>query len=285
MIMRLMQRMAPGLDAKGLAEEIRERIGEELDYELEAANQRRLARIYRGHPFIVIPDVLTDLSRERVMVTEFVEGEGFDEAKADPSTDADRLAEIIFRFYYGCMYRHRQFSGDPHPGNCRVMADGRVAFLDFGLFKTISSEIADIELQSQRLAAEGRWEDLRDLWGRTGFLNEPERMAPERLQAYVEDIGWWYLADEDVTLTPEVASSVLMELTDPRGKHFARMRHESMPPEHLFGRRLEILTLAVLGQLRPTNNWHRIAREWIYGDAPVTELGRQEADFFSAAAA
>jgi predicted unusual protein kinase regulating ubiquinone biosynthesis (AarF/ABC1/UbiB family) len=284
-IMRLMQRMAPGLDTKGMAEEIRERIGEELDYELEAANQRRLARIYRGHPFVVIPDVLTDLSRERVMVTEFVAGRDFDEAKADAAVDHDRLGEIIFRFYYGCMYRHRQFSGDPHPGNCRIMDDGRVAFLDFGLFKTISHDVAEVELTSQRMAAEGRWDDLVELWGRTGFINDVERMAPERLQAYIEDIAWWYLADEEVSLTPEVASSVLMELTDPRGTHFARMRHESLPPEHLFGRRLEILTLAVLGQLRPTNNWHRIAREWMYGDAPVTELGGQESEFFARAAA
>src|SRR3954452_11185210 len=212
MIMRLMQRMAPGLDAKGLAQEIRERIHEELDYELEASNQRRLARIYRGHPFIVIPDVLTDLSRERVMVTEFVEGRGFDDVKAEPKTGPDRLGEIIFRFYYGCMYRHRQFSGDPHPGNCRIMDDGRVAFLDFGLFKTISHDVAEVELESQRMSAEGRWADLVEVWGRTGFLNEPDRMAPERLQAYIEDIAWSYLADEEVPLTPEVASSVLMEL-------------------------------------------------------------------------
>jgi predicted unusual protein kinase regulating ubiquinone biosynthesis (AarF/ABC1/UbiB family) len=280
-----MQRMAPGLDAKGLAQEIRERIHEELDYELEAANQRRLARIYRGHPFIVIPDVLTELSRERVMVTEFVSGRGFEEVREDPSTDADRLGEIIFRFYYGCMYRHRQFSGDPHPGNCRILDDGSVAFLDFGLFKTISPEIAEVELTSQRLSSEERWDELIELWGRTGFLNEPERMAPERLKAYIEDVAWWYLGDEVITLTQDIASDVLMELTDPRGKHFARMRHESMPPEHLFGRRLEILTLAVLGQLEPTNNWHRVAREWMYGDAPVTELGRAEADFFAGAAA
>src|SRR5256714_8681133 len=196
LIMRLMQRMAPGLDAKGLAEEIRERIGEELDYELEAANQRRLARIYRGHPFVVIPDVLSDLSGERVMVSEFVEGRGFDEAKADPAVDRDRLGEIIFRFYYGCMYRHRQFSGDPHPGNCRLLPDGRVAFLDFGLFKTISSDVADVELASQRMAVEGRWEELIEMWGRTGFLNEAERMTPERLQAYIEDIAWWYMTAE-----------------------------------------------------------------------------------------
>ena len=62
-------------------------------------------------------------------------------------------------------------------------------------------------------------------------------------------------------------------MSDPRSRHFGKMRHETLPPDHLFGRRLEMLTLAVLGQLRATANWHRIAREWIYGDAPVTELG------------
>ena len=280
-IMRLMQRMAPGLDAKALAEEIRERIGEELDYELEAANQKRLARVFRNHPFIVIPDVLSDLSRERVIVTEFVPGRGFEEVRADPEADHHRLGEIIFRFYYTCMYVHRQFSGDPHPGNLRLMDDGRVAFLDFGLFKTISQEVADVELQSQRLAIEDRWEELIEMWGRTGFLNEPERMAPDRLAAYIRDVAWWYMTDEVVQLEPEVAASVIMELTDPRGKHFARMRHESLPPEHLFGRRLEILTLAVLCQLEAKNNWHRIAREWIYGDEPATELGRLEAEYRS----
>ena len=67
-ILRLMKRVAPGLDVKAIGEEVRARIYEELDYELEAQNQRSMARIYRGHPFIVIPDVLTRLSRERVIV-------------------------------------------------------------------------------------------------------------------------------------------------------------------------------------------------------------------------
>jgi hypothetical protein len=90
------------------------------------------------------------------------------------------------------------------------------------------------------------------------------------------------MTDEEIQLTPEIATQVMIEMGDPRGQHFARMRHESLPPEHLFGRRLEQLTLAVLGQLRASANWHRIAREWIYGDAPVTELGRAEAEFLAA---
>src|SRR5271157_2554355 len=57
MIMRVLKRMTPGLNVKAIAEEIRERIVEELDYELEAQNQRSMARIFAGHPFIVVPDV------------------------------------------------------------------------------------------------------------------------------------------------------------------------------------------------------------------------------------
>src|SRR3954467_6410262 len=65
MILRLMKRIAPGLDVKATAEEIRSRIGDELDYELEAQNQRSLARIFRGHPFIVVPDVVTSMTHEK----------------------------------------------------------------------------------------------------------------------------------------------------------------------------------------------------------------------------
>ena len=81
LIMRVVKRLTPGLDVKAVTDEIRLRIDEELDYELEAQNQRSLARIFRGHPFIVVPDVVTRLSRERVLVSEFVEGTGFEELK------------------------------------------------------------------------------------------------------------------------------------------------------------------------------------------------------------
>ena len=78
MLLRLAKALAPGLDAKAVAAELRERVLEELDYEFEAQNQRTFARAYRGHPFIYVPDVLTRLSRRRVLVTEYVEGVGFE---------------------------------------------------------------------------------------------------------------------------------------------------------------------------------------------------------------
>src|SRR4030081_1230204 len=274
LILRLMQRVAPGIDVKALAEEVRLRIFEELDYELEAQNQRSLARIFRRHPFIVVPDVITRLSHERVVVTEFVEGRGFESLKGDSQEDRDRLGEIIFRFFMGCLYRHRQFSGDPHPGNFMLMADGRGAFLAFGLFKRMEAKDVALELACQRATVEDDREELHRLLAQSGFLPEPEKVDKEELLEYVGDSIWWYTTDEDITLTPEIATEVMIEASDPRSSHFRHMRHQDMRPEHLFGRRMEMLTLAVLGQLRARNNWHRIAREWMYEDAPVTEVGR-----------
>ncbi len=281
MIMRLLKRMTPALDVKGLADEIRERISEELDYELEAQNQRSLARIYRGHPFIAIPEVVGELSRERVLVSEFVRGVGFEELKEYPQAKRDRIGEIVFRFFLGCMYRHGQFSGDPHPGNFMLLDDGRVAFLDFGLFKRLRREPLELELACQRAVVEGAASTLHKVLAESRFLPEPERVDPDHLLAFIEDAIWWYTtADETVQLSPEIATAVMIESSDPRSSHFREMRHQTIQPEHLFGRRMEMLTLAVLSQLRASNNWHRIAREWMYGDAPVTELGRAEAEFY-----
>jgi predicted unusual protein kinase regulating ubiquinone biosynthesis (AarF/ABC1/UbiB family) len=281
MIMRLMNRLAPGLDARALAKEIRERIDEELDYELEASNQRAMARIFRGHPFIVVPAVVGDLSRERVMVTEFVHGQGFEALKGAPQAERDRLAEIIFRFYFGCMYRHHQFSGDPHPGNFMLQADGRAAFLDFGLYKRIDGRVAEFELAAQRLTVAGDSDGLVEHLMAGGFLAAADTHDAELILAQARDVTWWYTEDQELELRPEIATQVLIDLSDPRSRHYAQMRQESLPPDHLFGRRTEMLTLAVMSQLRARGNWHRIAREWMYGDPPATALGRAEADFLA----
>jgi predicted unusual protein kinase regulating ubiquinone biosynthesis (AarF/ABC1/UbiB family) len=281
MLMRLLKRMTPGMDVKAIAEEIKDRIVEELDYELEAQNQRSLARIFAGHPFIVVPDVVTGMSRERVLVSEFVRGVGFEELKGRPQAERDRVGEIVFRFFLGCLYRHRQFSGDPHPGNFLLQDDGRMAFLDFGLFKRLDPGPVELELAAQRAVAEGDAQALHELLARSGFLPEPERVDPGHLLEFIEDPIWWYTtADEPVQLTPDIATHVMIESSDPRSSHFSEMRHQDMRPEHLFGRRMEMLTLAVLSQLRASANWHRIAREWMYGDEPVTDLGREEAAFY-----
>jgi predicted unusual protein kinase regulating ubiquinone biosynthesis (AarF/ABC1/UbiB family) len=280
MILRLARRIAPGLDPKTIGDEIRLRIEEELDYELEAQNQRTLARIYRGHPFIVVPEVISELSRERVLVSEFVEGIGFEEVRGYPQEQRDRIGEILFRFYFGCLYRHHQFSGDPHPGNSMLLDDGRVAFFDFGLFKRMPAGAVELEIQIARAVIEGDKDTIMRLGTEVGFFPEPEHFDPDLVLEHFRAATAWYTVDEPVSLTPELATQVMIDMSDPRSEYFGQLRHESAPPDHIFGRRMEVLTLAVISQLRAHGNFHRIAREWFYGDQPVTELGRQEAEFY-----
>jgi len=285
LILRLAKRIAPGMDPQAIGEEIRNRIEEELDYELEAQNQRALSRIFRGHPFIVVPQVMTSLSRERVLVSEYVQGTGFEELKACPQEERDRFAEILFRFYFGCLYRHHQFSGDPHPGNSMRLADGRVAFLDFGLFKRMPTGAVELEMEVARAVIEGEKDTIMRIGAETGFFPEPEKFDPDKVLEHFRAATSWYTVDEYIELTPEYATQVLIDMSDPRSEYFGQLRHESAPPDHLFGRRMEVLTLAVISQLHARGNFHRIAREWFYGEPPETDLGRQEADFYARALA
>ena len=276
-LLRLARSITPELDTKAVGDEIRERIVEELDYELEASNQRTMARIYEGHPFIAIPAVVTSLCRERVIVTEFVSGTGFEEMRSASGAERDRIGEILFRFYFGSMYRYRRFSGDPHPGNMLGLADGRIAFLDFGLFKTIDRDVAALELACQRATIDGDAAGLHRLMSDAGFLPRGDVIDAAELIEFVRDGIWWYTTDESIRIDQEIVNRAFIQTTDVRSTHFHTARHQDIVPEHLFGRRLELLTLAVLGQLEAEANWYRIACEWIYGDEPVTELGRAEA--------
>src|SRR5262245_11294043 len=152
-LVRLAKALAPGLDAKGVASELRERVLEELDYEFEAQNQRAFARAYDGHPFIHVPKVHSQISRRRVLVSDLVEGKGFEEVKTLEQDERDIFGEIVFRFCFGSIYHLQHFNADTHPGNYLLMDDGRVAFLDFGMTKRLTPQ--QIQLEQRAVDAAG----------------------------------------------------------------------------------------------------------------------------------
>jgi predicted unusual protein kinase regulating ubiquinone biosynthesis (AarF/ABC1/UbiB family) len=279
-IVRLAKAIAPGLDAKAIAEELRERIMEELDYEYEAQNQRFFARAYRDHPFIYVPEVVTRLSRRRILVTELVTGMDFEQIKELPQDERSRFGEIVFRGSLGSMFNLQHFNADPHPGNFILMEDGRVAFLDFGMTKKLDREQIVLEQRAFDAASRNDPEAFRQSLHDLGFVKKPSKLDAERLLEHMGAVGGWYIEDREIEITPQRVMKIIESTNDPRSEYFDLMRRESIPADELMGRRMEIGVVAVLGQLRAKRNWHRIFREWVYADAPATELGRQEWDYF-----
>ena len=280
LIMRMAKALAPGLDAKAAAEELKERVLEELDYELEAQSQRSFARAYRDHPFIYVPDVVTRLSTTRVLVSEWVEGVGFEQVAVLPDEERDRFGEIVFRFCFGSIYHLRHFNADAHPGNYLLMPDGRVAFLDFGMTKQLDSDQIELEVAALAAVFDDDPERLRVALHDLGFLRDPKKVDAEQLMQHVRAIGGWYMEDREVTIDSARVMDAIAAVSDPRSEFYRLVRRENLPANELMGRRMETGVLAVLAQLRATRNWHRIGREWWFGDPPATELGESEAAYF-----
>ena len=280
LLLRAAKRMAPGLDAKTVGGEIKERISEELDYEHEAQAQRAIARAWRDHPLVVVPDVVTSMSRERVLVTEWIDGTGFEKVKRLPQAKRDRFGEIVFRFFFGSFYRNGHFSGDPHPGNYLLLEDGRVAFLDFGLTKRVGMGHVEAEKGVIRAGLEGDAQGLYDRLADLGFYTrERAKIDAERLLDHIRVLQGWYATDEEFPLTREYVSNLLLQAGDPRSDYWDQMREGTIPADALFARRMEGLTLGVLAQLGATANWHRIMREWLYQEPPAGPLGEHEAEW------
>jgi predicted unusual protein kinase regulating ubiquinone biosynthesis (AarF/ABC1/UbiB family) len=279
-IVRLARALAPGLDAKAIASEIRERMMEELDYEYEAQNQRSFARAYRDHPFIYVPEVITRLSRRRVLVTELVEGIGFEEIKQLPADERSRFGEIVYRGSFGSIYHLQHFNADPHPGNYILMPDGRVAFLDFGMTKKLDREQIVLEQKVIDAAIRGEPEALREALHDLGFVKNPSKLDAERLMEHLMSISSWYLEDREIEISAKRVMKIIESTNDPRSEYYDLMRRESVPADELMGRRMEVGVVAVLGQLRAKRNWYRIMREWVYAEEPATGLGEQEWEYF-----
>src|SRR6266700_464228 len=128
---RLFGILMPGLDVKPMLDELRDRVAEELDYHLEAAAQRSFAAAYAGDPDIYVPGVVTET--DRVLVTEWMDGTPLSKIISNGSkTERDRAGILLTRFLFSGPARAGMLHADPHPGNFRLLADGRLGVLDFG---------------------------------------------------------------------------------------------------------------------------------------------------------
>jgi predicted unusual protein kinase regulating ubiquinone biosynthesis (AarF/ABC1/UbiB family) len=275
-------------DPQPFVEEIRARIGEELDYGIEAANQQLFADWYRGHPFIHVPDVITPLSSRRVITTELAAGARFSELEHWDQAERDRAGETIFRFVFRSLYRLQAFNGDPHPGNYLFRPGGRISFLDFGLVKRYcDDDITQLMDLARAMVLEPDRGEARRASERAGYYPPGAPVTDDEVWDF--SVTFWEMVrfDAPFRFTPEYATEVVRRFLFGRASHGDAVKWANMPARWTILQRINVGLIAILGRLGAEANWRRIAEEmWPLTDAPPsTPLGREEAAWWSAHAA
>jgi len=265
------------LDVKGIVDELRARMTDELDYRIEARCQSEFAERYATHPFIHVPAVVPERSARRVITSEWADGETWAQFEASASVALkQRAAEVLFRFVQGSIHRDGVFNGDPHPGNYRFHPDGSITFLDFGLVKRWTA--GELEMLSPVLDAmlAGNAVDVADAMVLAGFLSPAASLDPGTVFDYVSAPYIPYLS-EQFTFTPSFTGEVLSLFLDLNGPYRDVIAALNMPPSFVILDRVVWGVSALLSKLSATNRWRAILAEYREDAPPATELGRVEA--------
>jgi predicted unusual protein kinase regulating ubiquinone biosynthesis (AarF/ABC1/UbiB family) len=274
--------VAPNLDPKEVANEVKERVLEELDYHREASNQQKFADLYEGHPFVVVPKVFKKYTRTRVITQEFVKGDPFMSAFDWDQDRKSELGEMLFRFFYGSLHRFLLFSADPHPGNYLLLPDGKVAFIDYGLTRAVDpATLLNMVEIVQALIHEDKDRARRALEG-LGILN---RRTPEvdALWDHLKMINLPVLEDRQFTIDPPLVQKIGTVGFDPRSPGFQTMRKVGIPGIMITFNRMSFGVASLLGRLEATRNWQAIAREMWMGEESQTPLGKLEQEWLKTA--
>ena len=275
------KKLAPRLDARAVAAEIRERVLEGIDYEWVAGQQRRFARLFRGHPFVHVPAAIGDLCRARVLVSEWVDGTDFAGVLELGQPERDRVGEMLVRFYAGTPHRAGVADTDPHRGNVLLLEDGRLAVLDFGSVREVPS--ARLGSMGELCLAAARRDAPRAaaLAVELGALPEPERVDMALLIETAHSAAGPLLEDGEAGVDAKLLRRAVELAARADSGVPAAVAAAALPPEDVMPLRMYGGLIGLLARLEARANWHAIMREYWAGDEPATELGRQEREFFA----
>ncbi len=256
-----------GLDPDEMVAEIKERITDELDYELEARNQTVFADHYRGHPFIHVPEVLPSLSTRRVLTTELVTGHTWADALTWDQEQRDMIGETLFRFVFRSLYGMHLFNGDPHPGNYLFHGDGRVTFFDFGLVKHFSDTEMHTFVSMVRTAAyEHDVPAFRRILESAGMLRPGAPVPDDEVGEYFSQFYESVREDKQVTWSGEYASRIVRHTFD---RTSPISQYATVPKAFVFIQRINLGLYALLGELTASGNYRKMAEElWPFVQGP-----------------
>ncbi|SDM17072.1 Predicted unusual protein kinase regulating ubiquinone biosynthesis, AarF/ABC1/UbiB family [Nonomuraea maritima] len=263
---RMFGALLPGLDMKSVLSELRERIAEELDYLREAEAQHAFALAFDGDPDFHVPDVVA--ANERVLVSEWMDGTPLSHIIAHGTQEErDRAGLLFVRFLFSSPPRAGMLHADPHPGNFRMLPNGKLGVLDFGAVNHMPDGHPPTFGQLMRIFNEGDIEAVMAGLRREGFIRDDIDIDPEALRAflapYVEPTTVEVFTFSRAWLQAQVAS-----VADLRPNNVVRLLN--LPASYVLIHRVHAAGIGVLCQLGTTARFRDEVIRWVPGFADNT---------------
>jgi len=276
-VARLFAVLMPGLEVRPLLDELRSRVAEELDYHLEAESQHAFAAAYAGDPDIFVPDVVAGTSH--VLITEWMDGTPLSKIISDGSPEErDRAGLLFVRFLFSGPARAGLLHADPHPGNFRLLADGRLGVLDFGAVDRLPDGLPAFMGRLLRIVHDGgdlgpAEQELRE----QGFIREGIDFDPEALRVFLAPLAEPSRV-ERFRFSREWLRGEATRVTDPRASNMTRRLN--LPPSYVLIHRVSTAGMGVLCQLESEGPYRAEMLRWMpgYSDAdpqagePITDV-------------
>jgi predicted unusual protein kinase regulating ubiquinone biosynthesis (AarF/ABC1/UbiB family) len=264
-VARLFSALMPGLEVRPLLDELRDRMTEELDYKLEAQAQQGFADAYAEDPDISVPNVIA--STGRVLTSEWMGGTPLSKIISDGTQEErDRAGLLFVRFLFSGPARAGMLHADPHPGNFRLLPDGRLGVLDFGAVDRlpggmpvfIGHLVRMVHDEADLAPAEA---ELR----RQGFLRDGMDVDMEALRAFLAPMAEPSRGDR-FKFSRDWLRSEALRVTDPRSANLSRRLN--LPPSYVLIHRVSTAGTGVLCQLEAEGPFRAELIKWLpgYGD-------------------
>jgi predicted unusual protein kinase regulating ubiquinone biosynthesis (AarF/ABC1/UbiB family) len=261
----LFGRISPGLDVKPLLAELKARVLEEIDYSLEADAQRGFAAAYQDDDEIAIGRVLA--SAPKVLVTEWIDGVQLSKIISDGGQqDRDRAGYLLSLLHFSAPQRAGLLHADPHPGNFRLLADGRLGVIDFGAVARLPGGSPAPLGQMTRLALAGDGDGVMAVLQAENFVRPGMEVTAQQILDYLGPI-LDPLAQDDFTFSRRWLRREAARLGDPRSEAARVGRLLNLPPSYLLIHRVTLGSIAILCQLGATAPFRQLAERWQPGFA------------------
>ena len=259
---RLFAMLMPGLDVKPMLEELRSRVAEELDYHLEASSQQAFADAYAGDPDIYVPNVV--MATDHVLVTEWMDGTPLSKIISDGTKEErDRAGILLVRFLFSGPARAGLLHADPHPGNFRLLDDGRLGVLDFGAVDRLPDGFPPFMGKLLRIMhTGGEIEEVEQELRDQGFLREGVEVDLDALRAFLAPLAE-PSAVECFKFSREWLRDEAARVTDLRPSNITRKFN--VPPSYVLIHRVSTAGIGVLCQLECEGRFRAELLRWLPG--------------------